>query len=141
MRKKMKRSKRKKEISPNLFVSSILFIVCMVIVSVVVGALAEPQVNSISPIEELTVLGVTFSGGGTIELVVSNSGTLSIVLAEVWVNNEKQYFEVNPSSGKIFPNENMEISVNQAYANGSNYQIKIVSERSNVYLVSATALI
>jgi hypothetical protein len=139
MKKKVR--KFRKTVEPrNLFAASILLIVFMVVVSIAVNALTETQAKRTLLIEGLTVSSVTFSGGNTIELVVNNSGIMDFTIAEVWINNEKQTFTTNPAIGTISPNENMEISVNYAYVNGTNYHIKIVSDRKDVYFASATAL-
>ena len=85
--------------------------------------------------------GVTFSGGNTIHVIVNNSGTLDFAVSEVWVNDEKQAFTTNPSVGRIPPNECMELSVAYVYVNETSYHIKIVSDRTNEYFASATALV
>ena len=131
---------RKNERPLNLFTASILLIAFMVLVSVAVNLLTGTQAQRTSLIEDLKVSSVSFSGGNTLDMIVNNSGTVDFVIAEVWINNEKQAFTTNPSIGKIPPNGSMEISVNHAYVNGTNYHIKIVSDNKNEYFASATAL-
>jgi hypothetical protein len=126
--------------SLDIFAASILLIALMVPVSVAVNVLTETQTSKALPAEDLIVSSVTFSGGNTIYVRINNSGASDFVVAELWVNNEKQAFTTNPNSGQVPPNGTMEISVNYAYVNGTTYHIKIVSHRNNDYFASATAL-
>jgi hypothetical protein len=131
---------RKNGKAPNLFNLSVLFIVFMVVVSIGVNVLVATQTSHALPIEDLTVSNVTFSDGDTVNVFINNSGTLDLAVAEVWVNSQKQAFTTNPTMGEVPPHGSMEISVNHTYANGTNYHIKIVSDRNNDYFASATAL-
>ncbi len=134
------KSYRKKRQASNHLVASILLIVCMVVISVAVSAFTGTHANPSPLVEDLKVTSVTFSSGNTIHVFVNNSGTLDFTVAEVWINNEKQAFTTNPSVGRIFPNESMDISVTYGYVNEMSYHIKIVSDRTNGYFASATAL-
>ena len=116
------KSHRKKGQASNHLIASILLIVCMVVI----------RIDAIT--------SVTFSGGNTIHVVVNNSGTLDFVIAQVWIDNEKQAFTTNSSVGRLSPNEIVEISVVYVYVNETSYHIKIVSDRTNEYFASATAL-
>lgn len=132
----------------------ILYIAIIVIVVVVVAVIAviwrkkrkmepkakQPKAKQPPLKEDLTISSVAFSGGNTIDVVVDNSGTKDLVIAEVWINNEKQTFTTTPAIEKIPPNESVHVSVTYAYSKGTNYQIKIVSARKNFHLVSTTAL-
>jgi hypothetical protein len=131
---------RKNGKAQNLLVASILFIVFMVLVSIAVNLLIETQARPPPLTEELRITSVAFSGGNTIDVVVNNSGTLASTIAEVWINNEKQGFTTNPPIEKVLPNASVHILVTYSYSNGTNYNIKIVSNRGNVYLAAATAL-
>jgi hypothetical protein len=134
------KSYRKKGQASNHLAASILLIVFMVVISVAVSAFTGTHANPSPLIEDLTVRSVTFSGGNTIQVIVNNSGTLDFAVAEVWINNEKQVFITNPSIGRIPPNGSMLISVACGYANETSYHLKIVSDRTNEYFASATAL-
>ena len=132
---------RKDGIAQNLFTASILFIVIMVVVSITVNVLVETQARPPPLTEELTITSVAFSYGNTIDVVINNSGTLDSTIAEVWINNEKQNFTINSPIEKVLPNRGVvHVSVSCSYSNGTNYNIKIVSNRGNVYLAAATAL-
>jgi hypothetical protein len=131
---------RKNGKAQNLLVASILFIVFMVLVSIAVNLLIETQARPPPLTEELRITSVTFSGGNTIDVVVNNSGTLDSTIAEVWINNEKQGFTTNPPIEKILPNASVHVLVTCSYSNGTNCNIKIVSNRGNVYLAAASAL-
>jgi hypothetical protein len=109
------KSYRKKGQASNHLAASILLIVFMVVISVAVSAFTGTHANPSPLIEDLTVRSVTFSGGNTIQVIVNNSG-------------------------RIPPNGSMLISVACGYANETSYHLKIVSDRTNEYFASATAL-
>jgi hypothetical protein len=122
-------------------------IVVVVVVIVVVIALVwrkrmknKPKVKRIPLKEELTISGVTFSGDDTVDIAVVNSGTKDFAIAEVWINNEKQAFTKEPPAERVPPNESVHVSVTYSYSKGTSYNVKIVSDRKKVYLVTATAL-
>jgi hypothetical protein len=134
------RSHRKKGQASNHLVASILLIVCMVVISVAVSVFTGTNANPSPLVEDLRVASVTFSGGNTIHVIANNSGNLDFVVSEIWVNNEKQAFTANPSVGRIPSKGCIELSVTYVYVNETSYHIKIVSERTNEYFASATAL-
>ena len=134
------KSHRKKGQASNHLIASILLIVCMVVISLAVSMFSGTHANPSPLVEDLTITSVTFSGGNTIHVVVNNSGTLDFVVAQVWIDNEKQAFTTNSSVGRLSPNEIVEISVVYVYVNETSYHIKIVSDRTNEYFASATAL-
>jgi hypothetical protein len=135
------KSYRKKGQASNHLIASILLIVCMVVISLAVSVFTEGTHANPSPlVEDLTITSVTFSGGNTIHVVVNNSGTLDFVVSQVWIDNENQAFTTNSSVGRIPPNGCMELSVAYVYVNETSYHIKIVSDRTNEYFASATAL-
>jgi len=122
-------------------------IIAIVVAAIVIIALVwrrwrkmKPKVKRVSLKEELTISGVTFSGGDTIDVVVDNSGTKDFAIAEVWINNEKQAFNMTPLMTRVPPNKNVHVSLAYTYSKGTSYNIKIVSDRKKVYLVSANAL-
>jgi hypothetical protein len=129
--------KNKKDM--NLLIGAILLITVMVILSVAVDAIAG-KTTQFSQIEELTISGVTFSSGNTIIVVVENDGTVPSKITAVWINNEQQTFTTNSANGIIPPKDCTDISILYAYSNGTNYNIKMVSERGNIHLFAATAL-
>ena len=134
------KSRRKKGQASNHLIASILLIVCMVVISLAVSMFSGTHANPSPLVEDLTITSVTFSGGNTIHVVVNNSGTLDFAVAEVWIDNAKQAFITNPSIGRIHPNGSIVISVAYGYVNETSYHIKIVSDRTNEYFASATAL-
>jgi hypothetical protein len=135
------KSRRKKGQASNHLIASILLIVGMVVISLAVSVFTGGTHANPSPlVEDLTITSVTFSDGNIIHVIVNNSGTLDFAVSQVWINNEKQAFTTNPSVGRIPPNGCMELSVAYFYVNETSYHIKIVSERTNEYFASATAL-
>ena len=127
----------------------LLYIAVIVIAVVVVAVIAviwrkrrkmKPKVKRPPLKEELTISGVTFSGGDTVDVVVDNSGKKDFAIAEVWINNEKQVFTTTPPMERIPPNESVHVSLTYAYSKGTSYNVKIVSDRKKIYLVSTTAL-
>jgi hypothetical protein len=131
---------RKNGKAQNLFTASILFIVFMVVVSIAVNVLVETQARPPPLTEELEITSVAFSQNNTIDVVVNNSGTLDSEIAEVWINNERQIFTINPPIEEFLPSTSVHVLVTCPYSNGNNYNIKIVSNRGNVYLAVASAL-
>lgn len=123
----------------NWVIGAVLLIAVMVTISVVVDAWAG-KTDQFAQVEELTVSGVTFSGGNTITVVVENNGTMPSEIAEVWINSEKQMFTTNSTNGVILPKEHIDISIFHAYSNQTDYFIKMVSERGNTYFFTATTL-
>jgi hypothetical protein len=131
---------RKNGKAQNLFTASIFFIVSMVLLSVAVNVLIETQARPPPLTEELRITSVAFSDSDIIDVVVNNSGALDSTIVEVWINNEKQSFTTNPPIEKFLPNASVHVSVTYPYSNGTSYNIKIVSNRGNVYLAAATSL-
>jgi hypothetical protein len=136
MKTKMQNFQNKKE--RNVVVGAVLLIAVMVVVSVVVDAWAG-KTTQFSQMEELTVSSVTFSSGKTITVVVENNGTMSSVITELWINDQKQTFTVNSPDGVIPPQDSASISIFYAYSNVTNYHFKMISERETVQLFTATA--
>ena len=128
--------KNKKDM--NLLIGAILLITVMVILSVAVDAWAG-KTTQFSQIEELTIFSVSFSSGNKITVVVENNGTMPSKITEVWINNEKQTFTTNSPNEIIPPKDRLDISIVYAYSNGTNYHTKMVSERRNIHLFTATS--
>lgn len=127
-----------------LLVVAVILVVFVVVVIIVLvwrrWRKMKPKVKRVSLKEALTISGVKFSGGDTIDIVVENSGSKDFGIAEVWINNEKQAFTTLPSIKRLTPNESVHVYLNYAYSKGTNYDVKFVSDRKKAYLVSATAL-
>ena len=132
----MKKQKNRKDM--NMLVGAISLIAFMVVISVAVDAWAG-KTTQFSQIEELTIYSVSFSSGNTITVVVENNGTVPSKITEVWINNEKQPFTTNSPNEIIPPKDRRDISIVYAYSNGTNYHIKMVSERRNMHLFTATS--
>lgn len=130
-------AKFKKIKDANLVVGAVLLIAVMVVVSVAVDACTGKPSRFFQP-EELIISSFDFSNGNTINIVVENNGTVTSEIAEVWINNERQAFTAN--STLIQPLDCVDLLISYAYSNGTNYHIKIVSEKGNTYLFTATAL-
>jgi hypothetical protein len=121
----------------NLVVGAVLLIAVMVVISVAVDACTGTTSRFFQP-EELTISSFDFSNGNTINVVVENNGSVTSEIAEVWINNERQAFTSN--STLIQPKDCVDLLVSYAYSNGTNYHIKIVSEKGSTYLFTATSL-
>ena len=126
----------------NLVVGAVLLIAVLVVVSVVVDAWAgkavHPEQAYSSETEDLTVVSFTFTANNTVNVIVENNGTVTSGIAEVWINNEQQTFTTN--STLIQPKDNADISIRYTYANDTNYHFKMISEKGNTYLFTATTL-
>jgi hypothetical protein len=129
---------QKNQKDKHLLVGAILLISVMVVVSVVVNAWAG-KTSQVPQVEELNVSSVTFSSGNAISVVVENNGTVSSVITEMWINDQKQTFTVNSTDGLIPPKDSASISMLYTYSNSTNYHFKMASERGTIQLFTATA--
>lgn len=130
-------AKSRKSKDANLVVAAVLLIAVMVVISVAVDACTGTPSRFFQP-EELTISSFDFSNGNTINVVVENNGTVASEIAEVWINNERQAFTTN--STLIRPIDCADLLISYTYSNGTNYHIKIISEKGSTYLFTATAL-
>ncbi|TRO51496.1 hypothetical protein E2P61_06040 [Candidatus Bathyarchaeota archaeon] len=121
----------------NLVIGAVLLIAIMVVISVAVDACTGTPSRFFQP-EELSISSIDFSNGSTINIVVKNNGTVTSEIEEVWINNQKEAFTTN--STLIQPVDCINLLISYAYSNGTNYHIKIVSEKGSSYLFTATAL-
>ena len=121
----------------NLVVGEVLLIAVLVVVSVAVDTWTGKS-SQVSQIEELNVCSFTFSNGNTINVVVENNGTVTSEITEVWINNERQLFTSNSTT--VHPKDSAELSITHTYANKTNYNFKLVSERGSTYLFTTTTL-
>ena len=84
--------------------------------------------------EELKITSMQFSTG-QITVNVRNTGTTSVTVNELWVNNVKQAF----STKTVVANSDESLTVAYDWNAGYNYQVKLVSSKGNSFLYTAVA--
>jgi len=138
----MKNFKRsKKALSP--VVASIILIAVTVAVSIAVAAWMGALTIGFMGTEELKITSMTFSAD-TITVVANNTGTTSVTINEVWVNNVAYTADTtfSPTSGTAAANTGLVVAIDYAdpgLEEGSNYQVKLVSSKGNAFMYTASA--
>jgi len=133
----MKILKSKKALSP--VIAAIILIAVTVAVSIAVAAWMGALTFTFMATEQLQITNVEFLGNTTatkhINVTLQNTGTSPITINEIWVNNEKKW----TTGDTISANDQKVIKVSYNWANGNNYQIKVVTSKGNQFYYSAVA--
>ena len=132
--KKLFRSK--KALSP--VVAAIILIAVTVAVSIAVAAWMGALTFTFMGTEQLKITNVEFlTGGSYINVTIQNTGTSSVTVSEIWVNNVKEW----TTGQTISANSQAEIkvTVTGGWQNGYNYEIKVVTSKGNQFYYTATA--
>jgi len=133
----MKMLKSRKALSP--VVASIILIAVTVAVSIAVAAWMGALTFTFMGTEELKITNLGFegvAGSRYINVTLQNTGTSPITINEIWVNNEKKW----TTGDTISANSQKIIKVTPyEWANGNNYQIKVVTSKGNQFYYSAVA--
>jgi len=85
--------------------------------------------------EQLTITSVTFLSDNHINITMRNTGTASITIVEIWVNNVKTW----SGSSVMDVNYQKSITLDVAWVAGNSYQFKIITSKGNQFLYTATA--
>jgi len=98
---------------------------------------------SFTATEQLSITEMNFpvtGASGVIALTANNTGTSSVTINEVWVNNVK-YTTTTPALPQtILANSGLQLNVTSiSVTNGYSYQVKLVSAKGNSFLYTATA--
>jgi hypothetical protein len=91
--------------------------------------------------EQIQVTNISFQTGtqGSALVIANNTGTTTVTIYEVWVNNVKQT-TVNPLLPKsISANSGVAFNITLSISAGYSYQVKLVSSKGNTFLYTATA--
>jgi flagellin-like protein len=126
-----------KALSP--VVASIILIAVTVAVSIAVAVWMGALSTGFMQTEQITITNVVFSGNDTITMTVSNSGTANATISYVVVNNEQAAI----ASGAVLvantPGNQLVLDMATAWNLGFTYQIKLTSQKGNVYTYQAIA--
>ena len=121
----------------NPLATSVSFMAIMVVISVLINLLAGTSAASIGK-EEIRISKVNFSFGDSITVLAENSGTTSVTIKEVWINDTLAIFTAEPS-GNIAPGEYVNILIKYVYANSTNYRVRITSGTDEIQTITAKA--
>jgi len=129
----MKILKSRKALSP--VVASIILIAVTVAVSIAVAAWMGALTFTFMGTEQLDIRSVTWVGPNTgLNVTVYNTGTSPVTITQVWINNIDKTLSSNLGTGlTIADGGNSKVNVNYAYANGTNYDILIVTSKGNKF--------
>jgi len=96
--------------------------------------------------EQLSITNLEFTGASkdTIYVTANNTGTSPVTINEAWVNNVKQTTVVNNATSTAIPatvdaNTGIVLKITYTWANGNNYQVKLVSSKGNQFMWNAIA--
>ena len=135
----------KKALSP--VVASIILIAVTVAVSIAVAAWMGALTVGFMGTEQLTITSATItsgSGNGNVTLYVSNTGTTSVTINQVWVGTSQisspSIAYVLTSGATLDSNKQGTVTVgNQTFVSAGNYQFKLVSAKGTAFQYTAIA--
>ena len=136
-------TRSRKALSP--VVASIILIAVTVAVSIAVAAWMGALTFSFTATEQVNITNMTFQTGdatdGSILVVANNTGTSSVTINEIWVNNKKENTidPTIPTEGVILANKGIAFNVTMEIDSGYSYQVKLVSSKGNAFLYTGTA--
>ncbi len=85
--------------------------------------------------EQVEIRSIAFSTGSA-TLTIKNTGTSSVTIQEVWVNNIED--SSNPSLPQtIASNEQLALSLPLSWVAGDNYQFKLITTKGNPFMKNA----
>jgi hypothetical protein len=92
-----------------------------------------------SDTEHLQITSMEFSGSGTtIKLTVNNTGTVSVTLSEVWINDTKKTTDP-PLPQTVLANKGLTLNIASSWISGNIYQVKLTSLRGSQFIYIAIA--
>jgi flagellin-like protein len=133
----------RKALSP--VVASIILIAVTVAVSIAVAAWMGALTFQFTATEQINITNMAFQTGtapaGSILVVANNTGTSSVTINEIWVNNQKQntISPTIPTNGAIVANQGIAFNITMTVNTGYSYQVKLVSSKGNAFLYTGTA--
>jgi flagellin-like protein len=132
-----KLKKSAKALSP--VVASIILIAVTVAVSIAVAVWMGALSTGFMQTEQITITNVVFSGTNTITMTISNSGTANATISYASVNN----VQATITSGSLLvantPANTLVLTMGSSWNLGNTYQIKLTSQKGNVYTYQAIA--
>ncbi|MEM2968455.1 MAG: archaellin/type IV pilin N-terminal domain-containing protein [Candidatus Bathyarchaeia archaeon] len=130
----------RKALSP--VVASIILIAVTVAVSIAVAAWMGALTTGFMATEELKITRMTFEGNEgsrTITIIANNTGTASVTISAVYLNNEDvtDATSFEPDSGTAAANSGIVITIDEEWKEGYNYQVKLISSKGNTFTYTA----
>jgi flagellin-like protein len=134
----MKILRSRKALSP--VVASIILIAVTVAVSIAVAAWMGALTFNFMATEQLKVTNLQFPTG-TINVTMLNTGTNTVTITEVHVNNGPNLIATaNPAwNGVITANGNATEAFTFAWTNGAQYEVEMKSSKGNQFTYTGTA--
>jgi len=135
----MKIKRSRKALSP--VVASIILIAVTVAVSIAVAAWMGALTFNFMATEQIKITNVTFPSANNVTITVLNTGTNTVTITEIHVNNGANLFStINPAwNGVISANGNTTQSFVFDWVNGAQYEIEMKSSKGNQFTYTATA--
>jgi len=136
--------KNAKALSP--VVASIILIAVTVAVSIAVAAwMGALTIGFMGGSEQVEIRNIAFSAvssvNNNVTVAVKNTGTSAVTIQEVWVNNaDRTSVSANTVSGGtlvINANQQIYITITNAWTAGDNYQVKLVTAKGNSFMRNA----
>ena len=133
----MKILRSKKALSP--VVASIILIAVTVAVSIAVAAwMGALTIGFMGGGEQVEIRTIAFPTNSTVTLTIKNTGTSSVTIQEVWVNNLDKSTSVSGLPLPIAANKNTTITITgYTWIAGDNYQFKVVTAKGNPFMKNA----
>jgi len=125
--------KSRKALSP--VVAAIILIAVTVAVSIAVAAWMGALTFTFMKTEELKIVGVEFPSANQIDVSVRNTGTASAVITDAKVGDEV----IDVTDETLDPGAGTTISVTYTWANGTAYNVAVVTAAGNVFTYRAVA--
>ncbi len=131
--------KNAKALSP--VVASIILIAVTVAVSIAVAVWMGALSTGFMQTEQVTFGTITFQTTGTTSLAVSvkNTGTSSVTISEVYVNGAAVTTFTPTAPFTIAANGAQTLNVTMSITAGYNYEVKVITSKSNPFAKSAIA--
>jgi archaellum component FlaG (FlaF/FlaG flagellin family) len=85
--------------------------------------------------EELKITDLGFSTPGTITVLVKNTGTTPVTLAEAWINGVKN----SDLTTTVSANNQTTISLTYTWTAGDTYEVKLTTSKGNAFIRTENA--
>jgi flagellin-like protein len=127
-----------KALSP--VVASIILIAVTVAVSIAVAVWMGALSTGFMQTEQISITNVVFASTNQITMTISNSGTVNATISYAAVNNvQVTTISNNGLLQANTPNNNVTLTMASTWNLGYTYQIKLTSQKGNVYTYQAIA--
>jgi flagellin-like protein len=127
----------RKALSP--VVASIILVAVTVAVSIAVAVWMGSLSTGFMQTEQLTITSATFGTPG-VTLYVSNTGTTSVTINQVWNGTILvPTWTGTMAGGTLAANAQGTVIITSAFVSGSNYAFKLVSTKGNAFQYTAIA--